>query len=134
MSSLSRGIPRASLFNLPICINLLATNNWLAHSPNLFTSFSSLSLRDQLQVPFYMEIIILASCSIWMLRNDLIFRNIQPGVQTFVTIFKEFTLVLLRAKGSLHIPMKHMARQLCVIFLIFFVSFFRETDPLVWFL
>jgi hypothetical protein len=34
-----------------------------------------LSFKNQLVVPFFMEITILMSWSIWMARNDLIFRG-----------------------------------------------------------
>lgn len=36
------------------------------------------SFRMQLGVPFSMEIIISMSWTIWSVRNDAIFRNIQP--------------------------------------------------------
>ncbi|KAG2652889.1 hypothetical protein PVAP13_1NG391519 [Panicum virgatum] len=42
--------------------------------------FSTLdNLRAQLNVPFFVEIIILRSWGIWMQRNDYIFKGIQPN-------------------------------------------------------
>jgi len=47
-----------------------------------------------------MEIVILISWSIWITRNDFIFRNVQPTQQHAFFIFKkEFALVILRAKS-----------------------------------
>ena len=56
-------------------------------------------LRTQLNVPLFMEVIILLSWSIWMQRNDCIFKGIQPNHHNCRSHFiKEFTLVILRAK------------------------------------
>lgn len=44
--------------------------------------------RDQLQCSFALEILITMSWSIWSVRNDLIFRGIQPSVQRCKSIFK----------------------------------------------
>ena len=58
------------------------------------------TFRDQLGLPFFMEIVILISWSIWITRNDFIFRNVQPTQQHAFFIFKkEFALVILRAKS-----------------------------------
>ena len=38
-------------------------------------------LKEKLQVPFFMEVIILMVWSIWTTRNDWIFNNIDPTVQ-----------------------------------------------------
>jgi len=57
-------------------------------------------LKQQLVVPFFMEIIVLMSWSIWMQRNDLIFKVIQPSSDSCLQHFKkEFVLVILRAKS-----------------------------------
>jgi len=40
------------------------------------------SFRRQLNVTFFMEIIILGCWGIWMTHNDFIFRQIDPSVQT----------------------------------------------------
>ena len=59
------------------------------------------SFRRQLDLPFFMEIIILGCWGIWMARNDFIFRNIQPSLQACQFAFKkEFVLALHRAKSS----------------------------------
>ncbi|KAF8720967.1 hypothetical protein HU200_023374 [Digitaria exilis] len=50
-------------------------------------------------MPFYISIIILMSWAIWMVRNDLILRGIQPSIQGCKDHFKrEFALASLRAK------------------------------------
>jgi hypothetical protein len=65
-----------------------------------------LSFRIQLNVSFFMDIIILMSWSIWMECNDLIFQGQQPNLQSVQAHFrKEFALVILRAKTSLKHPM-----------------------------
>ena len=57
------------------------------------------SLRFQLHVPFFMEIIILLSWCIWMQRNDQIFKGLQPHSDNCLVRFKrEFSMVILRAK------------------------------------
>jgi len=57
--------------------------------------------KAQLHCPFALEILITMSWSIWSIRNDLIFRGIQPSVQRCKAIFrKEFALVILRAKAA----------------------------------
>ena len=74
--------------------------------------------RIQLNVPFFLEIIIVMSWCIWMQRNDFIFRGIQPSqVSCWQHFKKELALVILNS----NVP---MARSTCVIFFIFFVSFF----------
>jgi hypothetical protein len=60
------------------------------------------SFRNHLNVVFFMDIIILMCWSIWMTRNDFIFRGQQPIVQETKVRFKlEFTLVIHRAKERL---------------------------------
>jgi hypothetical protein len=55
--------------------------------------------RRQLNVPFFMEIIVLMCWSIWSVRNNLIFRNQEASVQHCKHIFRNvFGLVVLRAK------------------------------------
>nr|TKW27614.1 hypothetical protein SEVIR_3G268400v2 [Setaria viridis] len=46
------------------------------------------SFRDQLHVPFFMEVIILMCWIIWMGRNDLIFKVLNPSVQGTLLFFK----------------------------------------------
>jgi hypothetical protein len=49
-----------------------------------------------------MDIIIIMSWCIWMERNDLIFRNVQPSLNSTKERFKtEFAWVILRAKVAL---------------------------------
>lgn len=60
------------------------------------------SFRDQLRLPFAMEVIITMCWSIWMARNDLIFRGLPHSVQMCKMTFKEFALVKLRARTDLH--------------------------------
>ena len=57
------------------------------------------SFRRQLNVQFFMEIIILLCWSIWMSRNNLIFRNEEATKDKCKAIFRNlFGLVILRAK------------------------------------
>jgi hypothetical protein len=59
------------------------------------------SFKAQLGVPFFMEVIILLSWTIWKSRNDLIFRQIQPSLTLAKENFREeFRLLLLRAKHA----------------------------------
>jgi len=59
------------------------------------------SFKTQLGVPFFMEVIILMSWTIWKSRNDFIFRQTQPSVAVAKENFREeFRLLLLRAKRA----------------------------------
>ena len=64
--------------------------------------FQSLqSFKDQLQVSFFMEIIILMCRTIWKARNGMIFRRINPNLRASKENFRdELQLLLLRAKRS----------------------------------
>ena len=56
-------------------------------------------IRNQSHPVFFMMVAILMCWAIWSVRNDFIFRNIQPNVQTAKEIFrKEIALLSLRAK------------------------------------
>ena len=58
-------------------------------------------LRQKLHVPFFMEIIILASWAIWFSRNYLIFQAIQPSLQGWkATFLEELNLLRFRIKKS----------------------------------
>jgi hypothetical protein len=46
-------------------------------------------IKDKLQVPFSMEIIILASWSIWIVRNNKIFNNQRPRFTSWKANFHE---------------------------------------------
>ena len=46
-------------------------------------------LKDKLQLPFFMEIIILGSWAIWITRNNKVFENITPSFQGWKNIFFE---------------------------------------------
>jgi hypothetical protein len=82
------------------------------------------AFKDFINKPFYMEIIISMCWSIWFARNDLIFRNLQHSVGSTKVIFKkEMALVKLGAK-KISTNVGFMARQLCIILFIFFVTFF----------
>jgi hypothetical protein len=61
------------------------------------------SFKLQLGLPFFMEIIVTMSWSIWMVRNDVIFKGIPHSVHCCKQIFKNgFALVMLRAKVAYH--------------------------------
>ena len=38
------------------------------------------SFKNQLQLPFFMEIIVTMSWSIWTVHNDAIFQQVQPSI------------------------------------------------------
>jgi hypothetical protein len=77
------------------CWNLLGLS-----VPSAMQPFQILDLfRRQLNVQFFMEIIILLCWGIWMSRNNCIFRNIEASVEGCKAIFRDiFGLVILRAK------------------------------------
>ena len=53
-------------------------------------------VQNQLQIPFHMEVIILYCWSIWMQRNDYIFKGVPPSPDRCLQNFKkEFILVIL---------------------------------------
>jgi hypothetical protein len=66
--------------------------------PQIFEAF-----KNQLRLPFSIEIVVTMCWAIWTCRNDVIFRNIPASIQHCKRIFKsEFALVILRAKPSYH--------------------------------
>ena len=59
------------------------------------------SLRTQLNLPFSMEVIISMCWAIWSVRNDAIFRNIQPSIPNAKRHFKmDSAQVILGAKKA----------------------------------
>lgn len=55
-------------------------------------------LKNQINQSFFMEVIIIFCWAIWMTRNNLIFRQIPPSIQSYKHIFKtEFLWLLCRA-------------------------------------
>ena len=62
--------------------------------------------RAQLNVAFFMDIIIVMSWCIWMQRNDFIFGGLQPSIDLCWQHFKkELALVILRASPKKQAPM-----------------------------
>jgi hypothetical protein len=62
---------------------------------------TSANLKQQLNVPFSMEIIILMTWSIWKCRNEWLFENKDPTVQHCKNKFiKELLLVIHIARGK----------------------------------
>jgi hypothetical protein len=58
-------------------------------------------LRDKFQQPFFMDIIILASRAIWIIRNDKIFQNIQASIHRWkATFYSELQLLKFRIKNK----------------------------------
>ena len=54
---------------------------------------------SQLGVPFFMEIIILMSLSIWTARNGFIFNGVAPSIITCKLLFRNnFAMLMHRAK------------------------------------
>jgi hypothetical protein len=57
-------------------------------------------IKDKLQVPFSMDIIILASWSIWIVRNNKVFNNQRPSFNNWKAIFhEELRLLKFRIKN-----------------------------------
>jgi hypothetical protein len=62
---------------------------------------ASENLKQQLNVPFSMEVIILMTWSIWKSRNEWLFENKDPSVHHCTYEFsKELRLVIHRARGK----------------------------------
>ena len=81
--------------------------------------------RTQLHVPFFMEIIIVMSWCIWMQRNNLIFsRNPAITRGLLAALQERICLSYPKSKHQKATIDVLMARSPCVIFFIFFVSFF----------
>ena len=58
-----------------------------------------MAFKDQLRVPFFVEIIVLLCWSIWIVRNDAIFQRVVPMVKKAKCVFwKEFAIVIHQAK------------------------------------
>nr|TKW37263.1 hypothetical protein SEVIR_1G036238v2 [Setaria viridis] len=65
------------------------------------------TIKDRLAVPFYMEIMILMAWSIWTIRNDWMFKGIDPTVQQCKRKFiSEFSTLLHRARPTMVPNMK----------------------------
>jgi hypothetical protein len=61
-----------------------------------------LDIKDKLNVHFFMDIIILASWSIWITRNNKIFEGIHPSFNSWRTIYlQELRMVKYRVKKEL---------------------------------
>lgn len=60
-------------------------------------------IKDQLRLPFFLEIIVTMCWAIWIMRNDIIFKNLAHSVFRCKAVFRrEFAIVKLRAKASYH--------------------------------
>jgi hypothetical protein len=57
------------------------------------------SQKNELRAPFFMELIMLSTWVIWMIRNDFIFKGTTPNLYRCRKIFKE-ELALLVHKAS----------------------------------
>ena len=63
-----------------------------------------LQIKNQFHTIFFMMVAILMSWAIWTVRNDFIFKNVQPNVEAAKEIFrKELSLLSLTAKTSISI-------------------------------
>lgn len=77
--------------------------NWIGlqihDQANLFQNLEL--FRRQLQVPFFMEILIIMCWTIWQARNGVIFDDKMPTINQAKRDFKsEFALLMIRAKRS----------------------------------
>lgn len=81
------------------------------NSINPFQIFED--FRRQLNVPFFMEIIIIMSWRIWAIRNDAIFRRIPASSSRCLEIFRlTFCWLLWRAKKKYFPHIKLWLKQL----------------------
>jgi hypothetical protein len=65
------------------------------------------NIKTQINLPFSMEIIILAAWSIWILRNEKIFNNIQPLFRSWKAIyFQELRWLGFRIKKNMKIHLR----------------------------
>jgi thiosulfate reductase cytochrome b subunit len=61
-------------------------------------------VKNKLNVPFAMEIIILAPWVIWIVRNNKNFKNQRPSFEGWKTIYKsELRMIQLRMKKKMQI-------------------------------
>lgn len=89
--------------------------------------FRTQNLKDQIGKPFFMEIIILMCWVIWICRNNLIFNNSVPTVQSCKAIFKlEFSSMLWHAKRKYFPQIEEWIQNLVQIFPPHFCSFFTS--------
>lgn len=82
-----------------------AMDCWATLGLNVIISVNPLDtitlFRQQLALPFSMEIIISMCWAIWAVRNDAIFRGIQPSIHNAKRHFKsDFAQVIIRAKKT----------------------------------
>jgi hypothetical protein len=94
-------------------------------------------IKDSLNLPFAVEIIILAAWSIWIIRNRKIFEDQNPSFSAWKIIFKqELQLLSYRMKKKWNVSFKAWLQSLVLVsfvlalvfsfsfFLFFFLSFF----------
>jgi hypothetical protein len=59
-------------------------------------------LKAKIQLPFAMDLIIIAAWSIWIVRNDMVFNNKRPTFSTWKVIYlKELHWLSYRMKKKL---------------------------------
>lgn len=83
------------------------------------------SIKEQINQPFFMEIMITMCWAIWIMWNDIIFKNISHLVQTWKFVFQKEHVRYSKSKSNTQSTYRFMARRLCVILafsLTFFVS------------
>ncbi|PNT76382.1 hypothetical protein BRADI_1g47614v3 [Brachypodium distachyon] len=61
-------------------------------------------LKEELKVPFHLEIMVLCTWSIWKSRNDFIFNNIQPSFYRCRRLFKEELILSFIDLGERNMP------------------------------
>jgi hypothetical protein len=70
-------------------------------------------IKDNLKVPFYLEIAILSSWSIRIIRNGKIFENRRPSFNSWKTIYyQELNLVGYRIKRKYEAELKAWIQEL----------------------
>jgi hypothetical protein len=70
------------------------------------------SLKNELRVPFFMELIILTSWAIWMIRNDFLFKGTNPNLYKCRKIFKaELALLVHKASRKSYSGLKNWVER-----------------------
>jgi hypothetical protein len=104
---------------------------WEFICPDRFPSLdwveAVVDLKMKLQVPFYMEIIILTAWGLWMVRNNKIFNNHRPPFQSWKAIYyHELTLVSHRVRNKYAQQFKDWLEHRTQVFLEFFYIYYLD--------
>jgi hypothetical protein len=75
----------------------------ISHQQSVLEAFYD--IKDTLNLPFVLEIIMLAAWGIWIIRNMKIFEDQNPSISAWKIVFKqELHLLSYRMKKKCHAP------------------------------